>query len=745
MAFSSANRSRLLNSTAPHSRLQWATHPHARELWQCSRNSKDEHTDPLLRATHKRHRQPEFTHSKTEGYRGEACSNHNPLSWRWGIWRVRSTCSSLPTGQANSNRHADLEKRLESLRRLIEADPYSALFGRRPEAFHKFGKIDIPWNGFLQSFSKFQRPTKTRKTNAAQCQTNTNHTGLQYDPISGRMVPVSPTKSRNVDEEVNLAHQKQNVHSPNKEEGSTIPGLGENWQQPRTLSTNVDTHLGSKPVVRLPPQSAEGAQTETETSNEAVKPPIANQNSSSKYELDSSISEPTKTTQRQTKMPGPEDSTKKPSSFVDLSSGTSVECPPGNELETKFVTDPASCSDKAGPSEPSSQQPDDQISVNKECLPSDGLEARSTIELAHTSIEEPDCPDTSSEIRPSSQRSVDCSPGSELEAQILSQPRKREKSQSKIQPPIDCSPGTELETHFTANPASKDEATLEKPQIPVAAPTSNVTMDCSPGSELEAMFAADSSSTNNAKTETDLGCFTSSTTKVQECLPSLDISKERVDEFITQNQTPVLESEAQSSLFQQPLPEFYILAFDASKSQITTAKADSFFGIKADTSPHEILPLLNNPAKFVPYFESMQKHGYEIAAGGGDILVFRKTHIAPPVPEKAEQNSSIHADVANSIGDDPKGSSSAPSDPRVCGQPTSEPHPAAESPNIEPKPLTRPGSSSGTAIRRMFFAGAATALTCYAIGAMTEFFRTGGVDGRGADGFTVFESDRRRE
>lgn len=43
----------------------------------------------------------------------------------------------------------------------------------------------------------------------------------------------------------------------------------------------------------------------------------------------------------------------------------------------------------------------------------------------------------------------------------------------------------------------------------------------------------------------------------------------------------------------------------------------------------------------------------------------------------------------------------------------------------------------------MIFAGTATAGTCYAIGVVTEFFRTGGNYGRGADGFTVLESDRR--
>jgi hypothetical protein len=45
----------------------------------------------------------------------------------------------------------------------------------------------------------------------------------------------------------------------------------------------------------------------------------------------------------------------------------------------------------------------------------------------------------------------------------------------------------------------------------------------------------------------------------------------------------------------------------------------------------------------------------------------------------------------------------------------------------------------------MIFAGTATAASCYAIGVVTEYFRTGGIDGRGIDGFTEFESERRHE
>jgi hypothetical protein len=43
----------------------------------------------------------------------------------------------------------------------------------------------------------------------------------------------------------------------------------------------------------------------------------------------------------------------------------------------------------------------------------------------------------------------------------------------------------------------------------------------------------------------------------------------------------------------------------------------------------------------------------------------------------------------------------------------------------------------------MLLAGTVTAATCYAIGAVIEFFRTGGRDGSGIDGFTVLEADRR--
>ena len=47
------------------------------------------------------------------------------------------------------------------------------------------------------------------------------------------------------------------------------------------------------------------------------------------------------------------------------------------------------------------------------------------------------------------------------------------------------------------------------------------------------------------------------------------------------------------------------------------------------------------------------------------------------------------------------------------------------------------------AIRRMILTGTVLGASCYAVGVVVEYFRTGGKDGYGIDGFTSFESERR--
>src|SRR5699024_4272714 len=99
---------------------------------------------------------------------------------------------------------------------------------------------------------------------------------------------------------------------------------------------------------------------------------------------------------------------------------------------------------------------------------------------------------------------------------------------------------------------------------------------------------------------------------------------------------------------------------------------------------------------------------------------------------KSQTKSNWDAGIGEQQLEEPTSASS----PRLSQKPPGEPTETHASPG-------KNGSTFGNGIRRMAFAGTATAATCYAIGAVGGYFRTGGQDGRGIDGFTEFESERR--
>ncbi|KAK6811348.1 hypothetical protein RU639_012798 [Aspergillus parasiticus] len=177
---------------------------------------------------------------------------------------------------------------------------------------------------------------------------------------------------------------------------------------------------------------------------------------------------------------------------------------------------------------------------------------------------------------------------------------------------------------------------------------------------------------------------------------------------------------------------YRVLAYDPSTLQITRAETSSSFHTTHEIiHPSEILPRLNNPSKFLPYFEEMQSDGYEIVSGGGDILVFRKALV-----EKAK------SELGAYVRDEPLFSDEASrrSITANTASPASGPGPDCPE-TVVPPPKSR--SRAGKILRRMLIGGFATAATCYALGVVSEYFRTGGQDGRGIDGFTEFESERR--
>ena len=224
-----------------------------------------------------------------------------------------------------------------------------------------------------------------------------------------------------------------------------------------------------------------------------------------------------------------------------------------------------------------------------------------------------------------------------------------------------------------------------------------------------------------------------------------------------------------------PSPAMYrILAYDSSTLKMATSETSSSQHAPNETLHlTEVLSRLNNAAKFIPYFADMHKDGYEIVSGGGDILVFKKVRevgerpqgetvsTRPSSPDATPyeagalpENVTFERDAEEEIIDNEQSQVEQPTQSQrkvqrqetvyTGGPPNWSPYPptndqsAAEADNPPPKE-----STFRKALRRMFLAGGVTAATCYAIGVVSEYFRTGGQDGHGIDGFTEFESERR--
>lgn len=196
---------------------------------------------------------------------------------------------------------------------------------------------------------------------------------------------------------------------------------------------------------------------------------------------------------------------------------------------------------------------------------------------------------------------------------------------------------------------------------------------------------------------------------------------------------------------------YKILAYDPTMQKINTAETTSVVPDQASPlTPSEVLLRLSNPTKFFPHFAPLQAEGFEIVSGGGDILVFRQ--VRP-------------GNVAHA-------GSSTPVNPiDMMGKPTALPNAAAfvsptgfvnyDMPQVEEETQTTPfrsnidvrreepvfsGPKSPTPEevrnrrkksvgRRVLIGGAWVAGISYAIGVVSEYFLTGGADGRGPTGF----------
>jgi hypothetical protein len=290
----------------------------------------------------------------------------------------------------------------------------------------------------------------------------------------------------------------------------------------------------------------------------------------------------------------------------------------------------------------------------------------------------------------------------------------------------------------------------------------NVSVDCMPGDELAAKFLSEAASENaEALTASAISAIRARYTSREsqrELRPlQFDGSEDRVGDFLAQNEALVQDIEAAAT--------YRILSYDVTSKQVTTSEADSFFGSGESRTPNQVLSRLHDPSKFTPYLEQLQKDGYEIATGGGDILVLRKFESSMSGAQDSAELAAANAEIAKHIRHDSLQSTPQNNKSRVVtrqetvftgGPPNWSPWPPTSSAakneaEISTLSQSRSSSSSSsststshTALRRMLLAGTATAASCYALAVVTEFFRTGGADGRGFDAFTAFESERRR-
>ncbi|KAK1515073.1 uncharacterized protein CCOS01_13266 [Colletotrichum costaricense] len=208
-------------------------------------------------------------------------------------------------------------------------------------------------------------------------------------------------------------------------------------------------------------------------------------------------------------------------------------------------------------------------------------------------------------------------------------------------------------------------------------------------------------------------------------------------------------------------PTIYkILAYDPTMQAINTAETTSVVPDSATPlTPAEVILRLSNPTKFFPYFSTLQKEGYEIVSGSGDVLVFRKVREAEtaskeqtaasfaPAIEKPTTYQAPKVNPIDMMGSDPVVPSAYSSSPTgylnydYPGAETSEKPPppfsplrrrntiACDSQDLEPPKRPKRSRAKKVVLGAVWVGGIS-----YAIGVVGEYFKTGGKDGQGPKG-----------
>ncbi|KAI0970176.1 hypothetical protein F4678DRAFT_437733 [Xylaria arbuscula] len=202
---------------------------------------------------------------------------------------------------------------------------------------------------------------------------------------------------------------------------------------------------------------------------------------------------------------------------------------------------------------------------------------------------------------------------------------------------------------------------------------------------------------------------------------------------------------------------YKILAYDPNLQTVNVAETTSVVpDLASPLSPTEVLLRLSNPTKFFPHFAPLQSEGFEIISGGGDLLVFRQvrhpkvgtqagaTPVNPidmmgrstAVPNAAafvSPTGFVNYDVPPVVEEsaEPPFRSNINvrrEEPVFSGQKT-----ASRQREKEREKSQKSGRSTG---EKVAIGGVWAAGIAYALGVVSEYFYTGGTDGKGPTGFS---------
>ncbi|KAL4976578.1 hypothetical protein BDW66DRAFT_51053 [Aspergillus desertorum] len=680
-------------------------------LWGCPHqyhNSNElhrrKHTQLNLHNLHRSRRPNHFPRNQRTIYPDYQYQSWWSPVWGWG-WG--GFYSSFPESQDKSTRHSGrrnddndawedrAKRRIEWIRKEVDADPYAAIFGRRIEP------LGLNWGNKLESGlaslwrSVFRlgddmsnndtdKGAKTIDTMPSirkdsshlpvgeearervtkdgdiqrRCSTNFRGTGFEFDPVSGRMVPVRSKP----------------------------------WPLPeeRSEESQGDGHVGHKsnPVSDVLPRE------KTEADPHGLSGPNI---VDSAIQKDSTVPEAT----------GPSEGASEPSIiskgqiYASALSHKASDCldetvqPPPNEVRTESQI------------HAQVERPALPENNGHEILPRDTIQPSQMFEARNHNVSE-----RSMAEQPASEAGLD-------RAGFLSR-RENEapKSATRTTQPSTAIDNTDEELESLS--ARDIRAAYEPRRLSIK-------------SEIEAETPEQMQESLLSKTDFEDTYSKSPVGRVEDSViipdePTASTSSDPPDgQFLVEG---LSQHEPSITATQPPVTETYrVFAYDPSSAKIAEAETISSLQAPSDhLHPTKVLTRLTNPAKFLPCLNQMHAEGYEIMSGGGDILIFRK---APAENSKMFDSSEvcIHEHSTKSV---------QPTHEDLYTESLSNRHSSTEQFRKSPQK-----SKATKMLRRMLVGGLATGGTCYALGVVSKYFRTGGRDGFGIDGFTEFESERR--